>query len=181
MTNRTRRTMRYRAIVFAAALCFVAAVGAQTAEWKSYSYPAEGFQASYPSTPAPERKAVDTQLGTFELRSYVAEAGDVALFIGVCDFGNKAPGTDPDAMLQGAKNGVLLNSNSHLTREQKITFGTYHGLEFEAESESTHVSVRFYMAGTTLYQTLVVYPLSKPYDQTAKFLDSFELIARTNN
>ena len=181
MTNRTRGTMLNCTIVCVACLCFVAAVGGQTADWKSYSYPTEGFQASYPSMPALEKKAVDTQAGTFELRSYVVEAGDVALFIGICDFGKKAPETDPDAMLQGAKNGVLLNSNSHLTREQKITFGTYHGLAFEAESESTHVSARFYMAGTTLYQTLVVYPLSKPYDQTAKFLDSFQLITRTSN
>ena len=179
MTNRTRRTILSVAIVCAAALRCAPAMGAQAADWKSYSYPAEGFQASYPTLPTLQKKDVDTRAGTFELRSYVAEAGDVALFIGVCDFGEKAPGTDHDTMLQGAKNGLLLNSNSHLTREQKITFGTYHGLEFEAESESAHVTVRFYMVGTTLYEALVVYPLSKPYDQTAKFLDSFQLITRT--
>jgi hypothetical protein len=165
--------------VCAAALCFAPAIGAQTSDWKPYSYPDEGFQASYPTLPTLEKKDVDTQAGMFELRSYVAEAGNVALFIGVCDFGEKAPETDPDTMLQGAKNGLLMNSNSHLTREQKITLGSYHGLEFEAESESAQVTVRFYMVGTTLYEALVVHPLSKPYNQTAKFLDSFQLITRT--
>jgi hypothetical protein len=170
--------MQCGAILFAAALCFAPAICAQTADWKSYSYPAEGFQASYPTLPTVEKKDVETEAGTFELRSYVAEAGDVALLIGVCDFGQKAPGSGPDSMLQGAKNGLLMNSNSHLTREQKITLGSYHGLEFEAESDSAHVTVRFYMVGTTLYEALVNYPLSKPYDQTAKFLDSFQLITR---
>jgi hypothetical protein len=171
--------MQCGAILCAAALCFALGMGAQTADWKSYSYPAEGFQASYPTLPTIEKKEVETEAGTFELRSYRAETGDVALFIGVCDFGQKAPGTAPEAMLQGAKNGLLMNSNAHLTRERKITLGSYHGLEFEAESDSAHVTVRFYMVGTTLYEALVVHPLSKPYVQTAKFLDSFQLIPRT--
>jgi hypothetical protein len=33
--------------------------------------------------------------------------------------------------------------------------------------------------GTTLYQTLVVSPLASPYADTKRFLDSFQLIART--
>jgi len=107
MTNRTRRSIQFGAIVCAAALCFAPAVGAQIADWKSYSYPAEGFQASYPTLPALEKKDVDTQAGTLELRSYAAQVGDVALFIGVCDFGEKAPGTDPDTMLQGAKKWIV--------------------------------------------------------------------------
>jgi hypothetical protein len=35
------------------------------------------------------------------------------------------------------------------------------------------------MVGSTLYQTLVVAPLGKPYADTARFLDSFQLIPRT--
>jgi hypothetical protein len=35
------------------------------------------------------------------------------------------------------------------------------------------------MVGSTLYQTLVVAPLGKPYANTTRFLDSFQLIPRT--
>jgi hypothetical protein len=179
--DRMHRIIQYRTAVSVALLCFAVAVGAQTTAWQSYSYPADGFQASFPSPPELQKKDVPTEQGSFELRSYLAQVGEVAMFIGVCDYGQKVAGRDPDTLLQGSKNGALKNSNSHIVSEQKITFGVYHGLEFESESETAHFSARIYMVGTTLYQTLVVSPLGKPYADTAQFLNSFQLIARTSN
>jgi hypothetical protein len=181
MTNLMPRIMQCRTTVCVAVLCFAAAVGAQTTEWKSYSYPADGFQASYPSAPEVTKRDVPTDAGSFELRSYIAQVAPVALFIGVCDYGSTAAGKDPQTLLQGAKNGALTNSNSHLLSEKKITLGVYPGVEFEAESDAAHFTARIYMVSSTLYQTLVVAPLGKPYDNTSRFLDSFQLIARTSN
>lgn len=181
MTYRMRRLLHTSVMAVAILTCFAVAAGAQTENWKPYNYPADGFQASYPTPPSLQKKDVDTQAGQFELRSYVASVGDVALFIGVCDYGPKAANNDPDVLLQGAKNGALQNANAHIMREQKITFGSHHGLEFEAESDAAHFHARIYMVGSTLYQTLVVFPLGRPYEQTDKFLDSFQLIARTSN
>jgi hypothetical protein len=176
MVNR----LQFRTAICATVVWIAASVSAQTTQWKAYSYPSDGFQASYPSEPTVQKKDVDTQAGKFELRTYTAAVGDVALFIGVCDYGEQTTKADPDSMLQGAKNGALINSNSHIVSEQKITMGAYHGLQFDAESDSAHFRARIYMVGSTLYQTLVIYPLSKPYDQTDKFLDSFQLIARSS-
>jgi hypothetical protein len=181
MTDRMPSIMQCRITLCAAFLCFAAAAGAQTTEWKSYSYPADGFQASYPSAPEIQKRNIPTDAGTFELRSYIAQDGDVAMFVGVCDYGSQVTGKDPQVLLQGAKNGALQNSNSHLVSEKKITLGVYPGVEFEAVSDAAHFTVRIYMVGTTLYQTLVVAPLGKPYAGTTQFLDSFQLIARTGN
>lgn len=160
---------------------FAAAAAAQTADWKTYSYPADGFSASYPSAPEVQKRDVPTDAGSFELRSYIAQVGESALFVGVCDYGTQVAGKDPDVMLQGARNGALQNSKSHLVSEKKITLGIYHGIEFESESDAAHFSARIYMVGTTLYQTLVVAPLANRYTDTVRFLDSFQLIARTSN
>ncbi len=83
-------------------------------------------------------------------------------------------------MLQGSKRGALSSSKSHLVGERRITLGIYPGVAFESESDdgSTHFTARIYMVGSTLYQTLVVNPISKPYSDTQRFLDSFQLIAR---
>jgi len=170
-----------RIALTAALLAFGSTLTAQTAEWKSYSYPADGFSASFPSQPDLQKRDVPTDAGSFQLRSYIAQEGSVAMFVGVCDYGAAVTGKDPDALLQGAKNGALQNSKSHLLSEQKITLGVYHGVEFEAESDAAHFSARVYIVGTTLYQTLVVYPLGAPYAGTTRFLDSFQLIARTSN
>lgn len=172
--GRICRMMRHCAL-----LCLAVAAAAQTAQWKQYSYAMDGFQASYPSMPDIQKKNVDTEAGTFELRSYTASAGDAALFVGVCDYGVKIAGTDVGTLLQGAKNGALANANAHLVSERKIRLGNYPGLQFEAESEAAHFTARIYMAGSVLYQTLVVFPISKPYDQATRFLDSFQLIAKT--
>lgn len=171
---------RLRTVTCAVLLWLAAACGAQIVEWKSYSYPTDGFEASYPVEPSLQKKDVDTQEGKFELRTYTTEMGAVALFIGVCDYGEKAAAGDPDGLLQGAKNGALLNSGSHIVNEKKIMLGTFHGLQYEAESDSAHYTARIYMVGTTLYQTLVMFPLGKPYDQVDRFLNSFKLIARTD-
>jgi len=172
-----------RLILTLALLALVSALtlAAQTPEWKSYSYPADGFSASFPVQPELQKKDVPTDAGSFQLRSYIGVDGAVAMFIGVCDYGAQAAGKDPDTLLQGAKNGALQNSKSHLLSEQKITLGIYHGVQFDAESDAAHFSARVYMVGTTLYQTLVVYPLGTPYAGTTRFLDSFQLIARTRN
>jgi hypothetical protein len=200
--NYAHRNIGRRLAICVALLSFATALNAQAAPvsgaqaataqspqpptWKSYSYSVDGFSASYPSVPDLQKKDVPTDAGTFQLRSYIGTDGEVAMFVGICDYGSKTNGQNPDDLLQGAKNGAMQNANAHLLSETKITFGIYHGLTFEMESDQTqkdpaHFSGRIYMVGSTLYQTLVVAPLGKPYADTARFLDSFQLIPRTAN
>ena len=179
--NRIGKTLPRQLAVFAVVLCFASMLGAQAPEWKSYSYPADGFSASYPSVPELSKRNVPTDAGSFELRAYLAQDGEAALFVGVCDYGSAVTGRNPDTVLQGAKTGAVSNVNGHLISEKKITLGTYPGIEFEAENDTMHFTARIYLVGTTLYQTLIAAPLGKPYAGTTRFLDSFQLIARTSN
>ena len=191
--NHSRRKSICRLGLCAAALCLAfslvalaqatapASQGAPLAaagEWKAYSYPADGFSASFPSEPELQKRDVPTEKGSFELRSYVAEVTPVALLVGVCDYGTATNGKSPDEVLQGARDGALKNSSSHLVSERNITLGIYRGVAFEAESDAAHFSARIYFVGSTLYQTVVVTPLNQPYPGTTRFLDSFQLIAR---
>ena len=82
-------------------------------------------------------------------------------------------------MLQGAKQGAINNVKAHLLREKAVTLGSYPGVEFEAENDTMHFYARIYIVGTTLYQTLIASPLSTPYANATRFLDSFQLIPRT--
>ena len=170
-----------------------AAPAAQVPDWKSYSFSTDGFSAVFPSEPVLQKKDVPTDAGSFQLRSYIAEVGQVALFVGVCDYGAATEGKDPEDMLQGAKDGALKNSNSHLISERKIALGVYHGVAFESESNVAtdaagkqpdnlaHFSARIYIVGSTLYQTLVVSPKDAPFPDGARFLDSFQLITRVKS
>ena len=181
MMNRMGRKLSGRLAAFASWLCFAAVLGAQAPEWKTYSYPADGFSASYPSAPNLQKQNVPTDAGSFELRAYLAQEGEAALFVGVCDYGSAVAGRSSDTVLEGAKEGAVSNVKGRLISEKKITLGTYPGVEFEAENSTTHFSARVYLVGTTLYQTLTAAPLGQPYPGTTRFLDSFQLIARANN
>ena len=161
-----------------ALLSFTATLGAQTPAWKTYSYPADGFSASYPSEPTLQKKNVPTEKGSFELRAYLAEDGQAALFVGVCDYGSAVSDRTPDQVLDGAQQGAIENVSAHLLRGKKITLGVYPGREFEADNDTMHFTARIYLVGSTLYQTLTAAPLAQPYTGITRFLDSFQLIAR---
>lgn len=174
-----REYLTTRMAIGASLLSLVTGAFAQAPQFKLYNYPQDGFAASFPSQPDMQKKSLATPKGTFELRSYVSSEGDTSLFVSVCDYGPAAENTDPERLLLGAKNSALANSNAHLLNEKTIVFGPNHGLQFEAENGATHYTARYYIAGSTMYQTLVVSPLDKPFDQTAEFLDSFKLITKT--
>lgn len=151
---------------------------APLAEWKPYSYPAAGFSASFPSQPVIEKQSVPTDAGAFDLQTYQAEDASSTLIAAVCDYGSSASGKDPDALLEGAKQGAVNNIKAHITSEKKITLGANHGIAFEADSDSAHISARIYLVGNTLYQTIVASPASTPYADSGRFFDSFQLIDR---
>jgi hypothetical protein len=181
MMHEVRKILQRCLFAAVAVMCFGVALSAQAQEWKPYSYPMDGFRASFPSEPQLQKSNVPTAAGTFELRNYVVPTSSGTLFIGVCDYGGKVAGTDPDTVLQGSKEGALKNTNGHLLSENKVMLGIYHGLEFESENDTLHFSARLYMVGDTLYQVLVVSPLGSNNADTARFLDSFELIPRVRS
>lgn len=193
MINRMRSTFLCRMAVSMAVLSFAAVLGAQTTappattpavpipSWKTYTYPAEGFSASFPGEPQFAKKDVPTDKGSFELRSYMVEVGEAALFVGVCDYGTAISDRTPDQVLDGAQQGAIDNVKAHLVRGKKIMFGAYPGREFEADNDSMHFSARIYLVGSTLYQTLIAAPITQPYADVTRYLDSFQLIARVKN
>jgi len=181
MIHAVRNVLLRRFALGLAALCFVFALSAQAQEWKTYSFPSDGFRASFPGDPQVQKTNVPTDAGTFELRAYLVEASTSAFYIGICDYGDRANGRDRDTMLQGAKEGALKNVNAHIVSENRFMFGVYHGLGFESENDSYHFSARLYMVGNTLYQVLVASPIGSEHPNKSLFLDSFQLIPRVGN
>jgi hypothetical protein len=172
---------RVRFLLLPMILCFTflaAGLKAQTPQSMLYSNASEGFEITFPAEPELSKKNVDTDSGPFELRAYICSVSSIAYMVGVTDYGN-AVNKDPNTMLQDSKNGALKNSNAHLITEQRIKLSIVSGLAFEAENNDVHFSARTFIAGTTLYQVIVVYPIGNPPADAASFLDSFGLIVRS--
>ena len=106
MIDKICSTFARRMAVSLAALSFATTLSAQTApaaaaqtpaapapDWKTYSYPSDGFSASFAFEPAEQKKNVPTDAGTFELRAYISQHGEAAMFVGICDYGTAACAT----------------------------------------------------------------------------------------
>lgn len=172
--------MRHKAAIALLAILTVSLAAA--AQQKTYSYPKDGFRIAFPSEPEFSKENVPEGQLTFELHNYIAAdtASNAALMVSVTDFGNYLDGKDPDEVLQGAENGALATSKSHLIgSHKKIFLGANHGLAFESESDEMHLSIRLYLAGGMLYEEGVISPKAQKYNAaTARFLNSFQLIPR---
>jgi len=178
--HQKRNNFLRRVTLVVALFSLAAALGAQAQQWKTYSYHADGFSASFPSEPQFSKRDVPTEKGSFELRAYLVEDGQAALFVGVCDYGSAISDRTPDQVLDGAQQGAIDNVKAHLVSGKKITFGAYPGREFEADNDSMHFYARIYLVGSTLYQTLIASPLGGPYVNSVTFLNSFQLIPRVS-
>jgi hypothetical protein len=172
------RPIRIRSsfVVALALIAFAASLAAQTAAWKSYDYSPDGFRVNFPAAPEISKENVPTDVGTVELRLYTATLANTALNISVCDYGAKAAAVDPDVILAGVEKGAIDNWKAKVISEKKITLGAYHGLEVVASNDSMRFSLRYYMVGGVLYQTMVVSPVAEDFPDTKRFLDSFQLI-----
>ncbi|MGB9408854.1 MAG: hypothetical protein WCA89_15055 [Terracidiphilus sp.] len=95
MIDKMRRTFARRTAFSMMALLFAATLAAQTTpaptaptpDWRTYNYPADGFSVSYPFEPTSNKQNVPTEKGAFELRAYLSQDGEAALYVGVCDYG----------------------------------------------------------------------------------------------
>jgi len=175
LLDRTRGLLMALAVAF---LWLASALAAQTTPWEPFDSSADGFQAQFPSAPEVTKNSVPAAGNTYELRSYLVQAGSAALYIGVCDYGAKGAAADPDAMLMSAKEGAVEHMGAHILSENNIALDAAKGVAYEAESDTLHFSVRMYIAGGVLFQAMVSSPLNDRFADTARFLESFHLLPR---
>lgn len=172
-------SFKSRIAVSVCLIFFASGLKAQVPQSKLYSYPSDGFEITFPVEPTLSKSNVDTQQGPIELRTYGCSDSSAYYAVDVSDYGKATADEDPDTVLQNAKNGAVANTHTRLINEQKIKLSVVPGLAFDCESDTFHLTAHLYLAGTTLYQVIVVYPIGDAPPDAASFLDSFGLIMRS--
>jgi hypothetical protein len=137
-------------------------------------------------TPVPlreESKTLETEAGKIELHLFTGQLNDLALVIGYSDYSPEAaPPGYADKMLDGARNGMVGNTQGRLVSETNISLSGYPGRELVIEvwSEDRPPATfkgRLFMVKNRLYQVTVVAPRGKAGDQAIDdFLQSFKLL-----
>jgi hypothetical protein len=149
-------------------------------DWKTYSYPADGFSVSAPSSPVASTQNVTNADGTVEMHNYLVDVGSAALYASVAEDASLLKKNTEEA-LKGAEKGAVDNVHGRLVSDKRIVLGDYPGIEVEVENDTAHFTARIYIVRSTLYLMLVVTGLGKPYPDAQRFLDSFHLIQRTSS
>ena len=140
-----------------------------------------GCAALFPATPEERRQTTDTQVGSIEFVFYILDQGTSAFMMGFNDYPAQAASqADPEAVLDGARDGAVQNVNGTLVHEEHIRLGPYPGRELRVSIPGGKILYsRVVFAAPRLYQVLAMADDGGPEEAGANsFIQSFHLTAR---
>ncbi len=170
---------RLRLLIVSVVL-FAAALACSTSpDLKQFNSVEGRFSVMFPGDPKTTTQTVPTAVGDITLTMYTASTSDGAYFVGYADYpADAVASSDPQNMLDGARDGALKNVNGTLISEEKITLDGNPGrsLQFKSSDGKNVAYGHIYLIDNRLYQILVVSAPGKlTQDQIDAFLNSFSL------
>jgi len=155
-------------------------------EWRRFEPDMGGFSALFPGTPEKQTETVPTAAGTIETVFFLVEQGGMGYSVNLADYPEAYfSESDVELMLDGAREGAVLNVGGQLLEENQITLDGHPGraLKIAVDSASSPqvedeflVHARFYLVGNRLY---VLQAISTEQSSLSpdieRFLDSFQL------
>jgi len=154
--------------------------------WKEFSTAVGGFSILMPGTPQEQKQSLDSEIGPIDYYTFSSEDRASAYVVGYADYpADLIRQADPDAMLDGARDGAVSNVKGKLVNEREMSLRDYPGKELEIEapiggvSQNGTIITRLYLVDQRLYQLITVTPQGRDSSEDVqKFLDSFKLLDR---
>ena len=171
----------------AAFLMTAMAATAAADDWEVTKSQEGNFKAELPGEATYSSQDQPTDAGTVQLHMYVyeSEEGDTAYIAMYTDFPKGlSDAADPNALLDGAREGAVGSVGGQLVKEEKVKFGKYPSriLTIEGEQDGTEMVIRqrLILVGNRLYQQIVASSKEDPApeEDVRKFYKSFELLRK---
>jgi hypothetical protein len=137
------------------------------------------FKIAFPGTPVLSSENVPTEVGNIEMKSFTYEKSATEIYIiAYSDYPSElVKQSDPETLLNGAKEGALTNQQATLKSDEKITLDGNPGYYFTAVKDTYHMCYKIFLKENRLYMMLMLrdgdYPSKDAIDG---FIGSFELI-----
>jgi hypothetical protein len=147
------------------------------ADWIEYRSAEGGFTVLLPGEPEVNTQLTDTDAGSVELTMALTEMDNYAAGVSFNDIPAAAQ-ADPDALLQGGRDGAAANLNGTVISDKPIELNGYPGIEFVVETPGDLQYVaRVFIVNDRLYQVLFLAAKDdiERFDVQA-FFDSFTLL-----
>ena len=164
--------------VFLAVFLFVGCTTTQKpAELKNFTSEDGRFSILLPDTPKFETHNLSSAVGPVVSKSYIVDDLDMSYGVTYTDYpSDVVERTDPQKMLDGARDGGISNSHGELVTEKNISLNGYPGREMTISVRDIAVRSRVYIVKNRLYSVLASGPIAQLYLEPAvSILDSFNL------
>ncbi len=149
--------------------------------WKRYNSAAGGFTIYMPGEPTPSHED-DGLLGSKGVEILTAEHEESRFIVQYQDLSRTAQKKGSSGVLKAARASDEKVISGKVVGEKEAMLKGAVGWSYQIESpepEGPMARVRAYVAGTRLYQIIVVAPKTKfPTDESERFLSSFKLQSR---
>ena len=148
--------------------------------WQEFRSEDDRFLALFPREPTKRVETANTPQGPLRNHIYSVSEGQSTFSIAVARFRTdhvKAVGQT--AVLDGARDGAVLNTLGKLLSELLIELDGYPGREIKISVAGGKVTIqgRMFLVRNRLYQVLVGTPVDDSYEPAvSRFLDSFRLL-----
>ena len=134
------------------------------------------FTVLMPGKPKQEKNTIDTALGKIDLIMYMAGSRKISCIAGFCDYPQKyIDSTDPQKMLDGARDGAVANVKGRLVSETKVSFNSKPARQFVIEVPNRgFITARIILVGPRMYQLMLIAPTNQGHEEDiSRFFNSF--------
>ncbi len=166
--------------VFVAAALLVAGRAPAHAEWKKYSYPADGFEVEFSGEVSvkPTPVSAETQKKVVRATAYLQDGGDFAYIV------NASLHKEPVNFESGIKGsfGALKCKTAATDKPLNVSAGRARELSGDecGEDGAVRAEARYFTTGKWFYQVLFLIPRNGDLEASRRFLRSFKLTGKAS-
>ncbi|NJR48229.1 MAG: hypothetical protein HC780_00450 [Leptolyngbyaceae cyanobacterium CSU_1_3] len=173
---------KFLIVTYLVALGFLPTACNPVAKSEEFKSQTGQFSVTAPIALKEETRSLDTTAGKINLHMFTATEKNKAYFVAYADYPEQILKlSNPEKMLDGARDGAIGNVNGKLVSEAKVSINGAPGRELVIEAkgkngENGTVKARVFLVKNRLYQAMVVAPQAEVNSaEMDKFLQSFKL------
>jgi hypothetical protein len=159
-------------------IIYTLTAGSKLAPFKEFRSNEGRFTVLLPGEPKREDQSADTPVGKVEMFMFTAGTSKIGCAISYTDYPEQmVNSTDPQKVLDGARNGAVSNVQGQLVSESKVNFYGLPARDVVIEiPNKAFITTRLILASPRFYQLMFIAPTDKGHEQDiSKFFDSFEI------
>jgi hypothetical protein len=148
------------------------------APFEEFRSDAGNFSILMPGKPKTEKQTVETAVGSVDMIMYTAGSRKAGCAVAFTDYPQQlVDSTDPQKLLEGAKNGAIKNVKGKLVSETKVSFNGLPARDMVIEVPSEGIiTARLIIASPRFYQLMLITPKDKDHkEDISKFFNSLKI------